>query len=84
MINWELRQIGKRNPILNRRAIEVSHQIKQIDSSHTASSSASKPLVSKITVDRHNGSAFHQNVGYTGKNINKLSQYRATKGGRHI
>lgn len=32
-VNWALRGIGKRNPVLNRRAIEIARQISQIDSS---------------------------------------------------
>ena len=31
-INWALRQIGKRNPILNKKAISIAKEIKQIDS----------------------------------------------------
>jgi 3-methyladenine DNA glycosylase AlkD len=31
-VNWALRQIGKRNPRLNRRAIEVAERIAQLDS----------------------------------------------------
>lgn len=31
-VNWALRQIGKRNPNLNQRAIEVAETIKQTDS----------------------------------------------------
>jgi 3-methyladenine DNA glycosylase AlkD len=31
-VNWALRNIGKRNESLNRRAIEVAEEIKQIDS----------------------------------------------------
>ena len=31
-VNWALRQIGKRNPELNRRAIEVAEEIRQKDS----------------------------------------------------
>ena len=31
-VNWALRNIGKRNPALNRRAIEVAREIQQLDS----------------------------------------------------
>jgi len=31
-VNWALRQIGKRNPTLNKIAIEVTNEIRQIDS----------------------------------------------------
>jgi 3-methyladenine DNA glycosylase AlkD len=31
-VNWALRNIGKRNPVLNCRAIEVAREIQQIDS----------------------------------------------------
>ena len=31
-VNWALRQIGKRNLVLNRRAIEVAREIQQVDS----------------------------------------------------
>lgn len=30
-INWAVRQIGKRNPVLNRRAIEISLEIQRLD-----------------------------------------------------
>jgi 3-methyladenine DNA glycosylase AlkD len=30
-VNWALRQIGKRNPALNTRAIELAHEIQRID-----------------------------------------------------
>jgi 3-methyladenine DNA glycosylase AlkD len=32
-VNWALRQIGKRNPALNQRAIEVAEEIRKMDSS---------------------------------------------------
>ena len=31
-VNWALRQIGKRNPNLNEKAIELAMEIQQIDS----------------------------------------------------
>ena len=31
-VNWALRQIGKRNPILNREAIRIAKRIRKMDS----------------------------------------------------
>ncbi len=31
-VNWALRQIGKRNPALNRKAIETAREIQRMDS----------------------------------------------------
>jgi 3-methyladenine DNA glycosylase AlkD len=31
-VNWALRNIGKRNKALNKRAVEVAHEIQKIDS----------------------------------------------------
>jgi len=31
-VNWALRQIGKRNPVLRRRALQVAEEISRLDS----------------------------------------------------
>jgi len=53
-VNWALRQIGKRNLNLNQKAVELAHQIKQIDSKSASwiASDALRELTSKAVLER--------------------------------
>jgi 3-methyladenine DNA glycosylase AlkD len=58
-VNWALRNIGKRNPRLNRAAIETANEIRQIDSraARWIATNAIKELESKAVQKRlHKGS----------------------------
>ena len=49
-VNWALRQIGKRNPTLNKIAIEVAREIRQIDSK--AAQWIARDALRELTSDR--------------------------------
>ena len=55
-VNWALRQIGKRNCMLNKKAIETANEILQINSRHAKwiASNAIKELTSPATQNRVN------------------------------
>ncbi|MEX2704802.1 MAG: DNA alkylation repair protein [Candidatus Freyrarchaeum guaymaensis] len=56
-VNWMLRQIGKRNLNLNKKAIKIAEEIKQLDSksAHRIASDALRELTSeKIKKDYKN------------------------------
>jgi len=56
-VNWALRQIGKRNLDLNRRAIEVAKEIQQMDSQSAkwVASDAIRELTSETVQERLRG-----------------------------
>lgn len=53
-VNWALRQIGKRNPDLNKRAIETAREIQKIDSrsARWVASDAIRELAGKAVQER--------------------------------
>ncbi len=55
-VNWALRQIGKRNPVLHQKAIEVAHQIKNqgTNSAKWIANGALKELTSMAVIGRLN------------------------------
>jgi 3-methyladenine DNA glycosylase AlkD len=56
-VNWALRQIGKRNLNLNRRAIQTAEEIQQIDlrSAKWIASDAIRELTSEAVQERLRG-----------------------------
>ena len=56
-VNWALRQIGKRNPNLNKKAIETARKIQKMDSKSARwiASDAIRELTSKLVQERIQG-----------------------------
>lgn len=56
-VNWALRQIGKRNPNLNKKAIEIARKIQKVDSKSARwiASDAIRELTSKLVQERIQG-----------------------------